>query len=759
MDAEAPPWPRERTSPQLWNAPDFDAFCHLVCRGLRVSGASISLLEPSRDRLLGAHGLPAELGARRELEPGESLAHYSVERGLPFELADANVVPELSEHAAFRLFRARTLAACACTAASVHTVAILCVFDEKARAWDSADLDLLSAWGVALGDQLALCEARARMARELELGRDIVRHIPGAAVVLFDRKLRYRAAEGAELFEAVGLEPAELVGRSVLEVLPSDERERVERLYRATLEGRRGRLEMRRRNRWYSVHTLPLRDATGTVTFGMIAAYDVTELKQAQAELGEKTAILQTIVDNMTEGVIVSDTAGRPLLFNPAGASIVGFETSEGADPEQTLYLPDKRSPLPSDRAPMARALRGERIEQMEVYASSGESDRGRWFSINANPLLDASGVQCGGICVVRDVTVAKEADLALREQTAFVELLQKITLSANAALSSQEALRDCLSLVCAHMGWPIGHVYWFNSAQRELQPSDLWHLDDAALRRAFCEVTSRTRLRAGEGLPGRVLQTRKAEWLERIDDQPTDARAPSALEVGIRASVAFPVLVASEVVAVLEFFSDQASSPHNRLLAIMENVGVQLGRAVERERHVAAIEALSLTDELTGLCNRRGFMEQARRQVKILRRQRRSALLFFADLDGLKQINDSKGHEVGDAAIVEAAEVLRQSFRDTDVIARFGGDEFVVLVVEAEPGVSMRIAERIEANLRRRNALAGRTFDLAMSVGVSVYDPERPLSIEELLARADAAMYREKQQRKIAAAGHGASA
>jgi diguanylate cyclase (GGDEF)-like protein len=394
----------------------------------------------------------------------------------------------------------------------------------------------------------------------------------------------------------------------------------------------------------------------------------------------------------------------------------------------------------------------------MELFARTPEAPTGRWYSVNANPLLDPEGKRLGGICVVRDVTLAKQAELALREQTAFVELLQKITLSANAAKSSREAQELCLTLVCAHMNWPIGHVYACDTARRELLPTDSWRLDDANLRRAFCEATVKTRLLPGQGLPGRVLESGRAEWLENVSQASPDARMEAALAVGIRASFAFPVLVGAEVVAVLEFFDDAPGQPHQRLLEIMENVGVQLGRAVERERHIEAIEALSLTDELTGLGNRRGFLEHARRQLKILRRQRRPALLFFADLDGLKQINDVLGHEMGDAAIKEAAEVLRQSFRDTDVIARFGGDEFVVLVAETDRAVSVRMMERIEANLRRANRAEGRAFNLAMSVGVSVYDPEEPLPLEELLARADSAMYQQKQLRRAEKAGTPAS-
>ena len=583
-----------------------------------------------------------------------------------------------------------------------------------------------------------------------------------AAVLLFDHDLVYRLAEGSELYESAGFTSAELVGKNLLDVIDADERSGAEALYRATLRGSAGHMEMRRKNNWYAVYTLPLRDAAGRITHGMVTAYNVTDLKAAQAALAEKTGILASILANMSEGLIVADRDGKPILFNPSGARILGADSEIDdldSEQEQGLFLPDKRTRLAASEVPLTRALAGERVEQMELFSRTSESPAGRWYSVSANPLLDPQGEQLGGICVVRDVTVAKEAELSLREQTAFVELLQKITLSANAAKSGNEALKQCLELVCQHMAWPIGHVYAYEAGTRELVPSNIWHLDDPGARFALCEVTGSTRLTVGQGLPGKVLETGRAEWLEEMTHMSGDTRAAVALSAGIRAAVAFPVLIGAEVVAVLEFFSDHPGHPHDRLLKIMENVGVQLGRAVERERHLAAIEALSLTDELTGLSNRRGFLEHARRQVKILRRQRRPALLFFADLDGLKQINDNLGHETGDAAIVAAAEVLRQSFRDTDVIARFGGDEFVVLVAETDRTVSARMLERIESNLRRKNGDEKRRYTLAMSVGVSIYDPDEPSPLEELLARADASMYQQKQLRRLERQGRGSSA
>ena len=119
-----------------------------------------------------------------------------------------------------------------------------------------------------------------------------------------------------------------------------------------------------------------------------------------------------------------------------------------------------------------------------------------------------------------------------------------------------------------------------------------------------------------------------------------------------------------------------------------MANVGTQLGRVVERERKAAearrGVRGQSLRDELTGLYNRRGFLELAPLQLLIAQRESRSALLFFVDLNGMKQIYDGVGGEQGDRALNETGDVLREAFRAADVIARLGGDEFVAVMLDA---------------------------------------------------------------------------
>lgn len=160
-----------------------------------------------------------------------------------------------------------------------------------------------------------------------------------------------------------------------------------------------------------------------------------------------------------------------------------------------------------------------------------------------------------------------------------------------------------------------------------------------------------------------------------------------------------------------------------------------------------AELGSLALTDELTGLYNRRGFMALAERQLKIGRRSGRGMLLFVMDVDRLKQINDSFGHFEGDRALKSTADVLEETFRDSDVLARLGGDEFAVLAVEASGRSEATIKTRLFECLKSINAKPSR-YEISLSVGLARFDPCSRTSIGELMAKADQAMYELKLQR-----------
>ncbi len=180
----------------------------------------------------------------------------------------------------------------------------------------------------------------------------------------------------------------------------------------------------------------------------------------------------------------------------------------------------------------------------------------------------------------------------------------------------------------------------------------------------------------------------------------------------------------------------------------------VVLRDVTERHEMIETIHTLSLTDELTGLLNRRGFTRLAEQQMRTSVRTRNRLWLLFADLDGLKDINDRLGHEAGDRALCEIARLLRAGlFREADLVARLGGDEFTVLATEISPTDGDKILERVENAVRRANETPGRQFTLSLSAGVAMFDPEQPQTLDELIGEADRRMYQAKHSQRTTAA------
>jgi diguanylate cyclase (GGDEF)-like protein/PAS domain S-box-containing protein len=168
-----------------------------------------------------------------------------------------------------------------------------------------------------------------------------------------------------------------------------------------------------------------------------------------------------------------------------------------------------------------------------------------------------------------------------------------------------------------------------------------------------------------------------------------------------------------------------------------------------ERKHLEEQLRTLSLTDELTGLHNRRGFFTLVEPLLKLSKRQKSGVLMLYADLDNLKRINDTFGHQEGDLALIDTADILKKTYRESDIIARIGGDEFVVLPVGSPEDRIEIITARLEENLKNQIAKKDRKYSLSLSFGISHYDPESPCSIDDLINRAEKLMYEQKYKKK----------
>jgi diguanylate cyclase (GGDEF)-like protein len=171
---------------------------------------------------------------------------------------------------------------------------------------------------------------------------------------------------------------------------------------------------------------------------------------------------------------------------------------------------------------------------------------------------------------------------------------------------------------------------------------------------------------------------------------------------------------------------------------------------AIERQRMQAALRILSLIDELTGLYNRRGFMTLAEHQMRLSRRKQSAFYLIFADLDGMKIINDTYGHKEGDQALIQTAHLLKETFRGSDIIARMGGDEFAIFAIEPAASSAEQIARRFQDNIAAFNAKQAKPYNLSVSVGVVECPHDSPPTLDQLLEQADTLMYRNKAERKM---------
>jgi diguanylate cyclase (GGDEF)-like protein len=191
------------------------------------------------------------------------------------------------------------------------------------------------------------------------------------------------------------------------------------------------------------------------------------------------------------------------------------------------------------------------------------------------------------------------------------------------------------------------------------------------------------------------------------------------------------------------------------RDLEAMEQMAALYAIAVDRKRKEDGLRELSLTDELTRLHNRRAFFTLGDQQLKIANRSKKEMSLLYADLDDLKIINDTFGHDEGDRALVESAALLRDAFRDSDIIARIGGDEFVVLTVEVGDMSPATLMQRVQEKFDARNAAGALKFVLSISQGVACYDPEKPCSLQDLINVADKKMYDRKVAKKAGRPGY----
>ena len=370
---------------------------------------------------------------------------------------------------------------------------------------------------------------------------------------------------------------------------------------------------------------------------------------------------------------------------------------------------------------------------------------------------------------LLRETTARHEAEAiaerGLRElfqRQQEIALLETIATAANEAYSVEDAMGRALVAICKFAYWPLGHLLLSDDGiDHRLDSTTIWHDESGGKYDGLRGLTESIAFGNGIGLPGRVVESCAPAWVN-VSSHDADAypRLPEAKRAGLRSLFAFPVMIGTDVVAVLEFFSMKHQTPDDALLRLMAQIGIQLGRVVERNRTKTKLMHDAHHDPLTQLGNRKLFLdrlEQSQQRAKRVPGYKFSVL--FVDLDRFKTVNDGLGHQAGDQLIIATANRLSSVLRQTDlvtrgdegdggdVVARMGGDEFTILLdnISCEQG-SVRVAERLINVMAEAFVLDEQQVIVTASIGIaqsaSGYE-----DVKNMLRDADIAMFYAKQQ------------
>jgi diguanylate cyclase (GGDEF)-like protein/PAS domain S-box-containing protein len=447
-----------------------------------------------------------------------------------------------------------------------------------------------------------------------------------------------------------------------------------------------------------------------------------------------------TRIFNYPLGVYRTTPQGKILDAAPALARMLGYPDVEALKDVNFWDLHND----PRDRDNKQAYL--DSTSMVGIFESQLRRSNGTliWIEDSCRAAKDARGKVLFYDGIIHDITPRKkmqdEHSRVVHVQTAVGQVSERLLSPTPIEEMSSVVLEQACRLTSSASAF-VGHI---DQRTGNLVPAALTS-DAADMLGARPDNTGH--FHEGSGMWRWVLERQRAIMTSMPSLDPRYTGVPEwHLPVGHLLAV--PAIMSGTIVGLVAVANSE--NPYlERDLEAVKRLADLYAIAVQRTRTENALREMSLVDELTRVYNRRGFLTLGEQQIKVAHRTKKDMSLVYGDLDDLKKINDTFGHEEGDAALVEAADLLREAFRDSDIIARLGGDEFAVLAIDVGEGKVASLLRRLQEKIEARNVHADVSYRLSLSLGISRYDPDNPCSLQELISLADRKMYREKMAKK----------
>ena len=453
-----------------------------------------------------------------------------------------------------------------------------------------------------------------KLVQEAEQGRELLGALMEKSpdLIFFkDSHLRFTRVNNS-LAQFVGASnPAECIGKSDSDYYEAREAQRWSREEREILQSGQPQIDQIERFKrpndglcWLSTTKVPMFDRAGEVTGIAGISRDITALKASEEMLREQSQHNRMILETASDAFVGMKPDGTITAWNPQAELTFGWTAAEAIG----------RTLCDTVVAPAYRAAHANGVEQFLNTSDGSLLNRpigliglhrdGHEFPVEATIWL----VRAGGICsfnaFVRDVSERLLAEDARKKEATLVQLLHSVTVAANRSSNIEHTAQTCLRLICAYVGWQVGHVFLrARNSSGDLVSSNIWCEQDAERFAAFHEITSRPDSSA-TGLPGSILASGTPEWIANLaEGNPPSGRTISdrtqaALEAGLRSGFGFPIAVEGEIIGILEFYSVYRVQPDEELLNMMGHIGSQLGQVIKRQRAEQSLRLYKSTFE-----------------------------------------------------------------------------------------------------------------------------------------------------------------